>query len=358
MDNFVHSATSSASENVTSATSQPLWNNFNVRQEAENYFHKQQLCTAPIATYSIVEPTTTANPTTAPEYIETVTLPAQSARDDGNTVEQVDARLLRMEQYWAESRASPFPESIRSAIANLRLAVERRDTDAAWNAAVQVCAVQAAEIEEQREEGSQEECAEGEGDERREAGSRYEPEGLEHEDAKGEEDGEEVSKEVNEPEQLVYETGEEYECKTPKHDNGKAYAHREPQHEHRGLEDGENEISKCETLEFGEYELHEPTELKYEPTHSNGEHEPPEGEDNGIREHEDDTTHPAPSPTANRAANPVLHEHARFDWATNIDESIGPVPSPSDFRPDTPPQTVHAPPKPRHPCPRHHPARQ
>ena len=44
--------------------------------------------------------------------------------------------------------------------------MERRDTDATWNAAVQVCVVQAAEIEEQREEGSQEESAEGEGDER------------------------------------------------------------------------------------------------------------------------------------------------------------------------------------------------
>ena len=52
MDNFVHSATSSASENVTSATSQPLWNNLsNVRQKVKNYFHKQQLHTGPIITH-------------------------------------------------------------------------------------------------------------------------------------------------------------------------------------------------------------------------------------------------------------------------------------------------------------------
>jgi hypothetical protein len=69
-----------------------------------------------------------------------------------------------MEQYWAESRSSPFPESIRSAIADLRLAVERREIDAAWDAAVQVCVVHAAELEEQREGGLEEENARKEGD--------------------------------------------------------------------------------------------------------------------------------------------------------------------------------------------------
>ena len=74
---------SSASENVTSSMSQLRWNNLsNVCQETENYFHKQQLRTAPIATYLIVKPTTTANTTTAPEYTETVMLPAQSVCDD------------------------------------------------------------------------------------------------------------------------------------------------------------------------------------------------------------------------------------------------------------------------------------
>ena len=99
-------ATSSTSKNITSAPSQPallLWDSLsNVCQEAGNHFHKQQLRTAPITIYPIVEPTTTANQS-APEYTETITLPAQLARDNGDTVEQVDAKLLRMEQYWAES---------------------------------------------------------------------------------------------------------------------------------------------------------------------------------------------------------------------------------------------------------------
>jgi len=164
-------ATSSTSKNITSAPSQPallLWDSLsNVCQEAGNHFHKQQLRTAPIAIYPIVEPTTTANQS-APEYTETVTLPAQSARDNGDTVEQVDAKLLCMEQYWAKSRSSPFPESIRSAIADLRLAVEKREREAAWDAAVQVCIIQAAEMD------KEEESTKGEVEQRRE--EKVEPE--------------------------------------------------------------------------------------------------------------------------------------------------------------------------------------
>ena len=168
-DHFGHSvstATLNTSENVTPTPSLPPvtpWDSLSdTCQEAGNYYLKQQPRTAPIAVYVIVEPPTT------------------SARDDGDTVEQVDARLLRMEQYWAESRSSPFPKSIRSAVADLRLAVERRETEAAWNAAVQVCAVQAAEMEEENEEESEEESTEGEEDERQQRGEK-ERKGIEKE---------------------------------------------------------------------------------------------------------------------------------------------------------------------------------
>ena len=57
------------------------------------------------------------------------------------------------------------------------------------------------------------------------------------------------------------------------------------------------------------------------------------GEDYRIREPDNGTTHPVPSPTANAAVNPVPHEHTRFNWATDIDKSIGPVPTLSDFFP-------------------------
>jgi hypothetical protein len=96
-DNLI-AATLSASEDVTPTPLQPpepLWDSLSdTHREAENYYCKQLLRTAPIAAYLIVEP---------PEYTETVTLPTQSAHDNGDTVEQVNAKLLRMEQHWAES---------------------------------------------------------------------------------------------------------------------------------------------------------------------------------------------------------------------------------------------------------------
>jgi len=99
------------------------------------------------------------------------------------------------------------------------------------------------------------------------------------------------------------------------HDNGEEDTHREPQHE--------------------------PRELEYEPTHGNTEvgnglHETREGKDYRVREPNNGTTHPAPSPTANAATKPVPREHTRFDWATETNKSIGPVPNASDFRPTKP----------------------
>jgi hypothetical protein len=81
---------------------------------------------------------------------------------------------------------------------------------------------------------------------------------------------------------------------------------------------------------------------------SNGVHKPQEGGDCGVQEHNinNNTTHPAPSTTASAPVNPVLHKHARFDWATNINKSLGPVPSTSKFHPTTPPQLICTPPVP------------
>jgi len=85
------------------ATPQPpgnLWTD--LCQEAENNYLKQQLRTAPIAVYTIVEPTaaTTIPPTT---QTDAATVPAWLADDDCDTVAKVKARLLGMEQNWAES---------------------------------------------------------------------------------------------------------------------------------------------------------------------------------------------------------------------------------------------------------------
>ena len=141
----------------------------------------------------------------------------------------------------------------------LRLAVERREAEAAWDAAVQVCTVHAAELEEQRELGLEE--------------------------AESEKSAEREGNEIAETRQ----------------DEGDT--HVEPQHEHRRIEDGKDGIFECETLEFGE--------LKYEPT---------------------------PAPANQTMPDVTPREPQRFDWATDIDTSIGPVPSMSDFRPTTPSQ--------------------
>jgi hypothetical protein len=76
---------------------------------------------------------------------------------------------------------------------------------------------------------------------------------------------------------------------------------------------------------------------------NNGLHETREGEDYGVREPDNGITHPAPSPTANAAAKPVPREHTRFDWATETDRSIGPVPSMSAFCPTKPPSPLASP---------------
>ena len=101
----------------------------------------------------------------------------------------------------------------------------------------------------------------------------------------------------------------------------------------------EKEDTEEERIEESRDKVHELRELEYEPTYSNtevgnGVNKPREGEDYRIREPNNSTTHPAPS---------TLHEHVWFDWATNDDESIGPVPSPSDFHPATPSQPTPSP---------------
>jgi hypothetical protein len=60
------------------------------------------------------------------------------------------------------------------------------------------------------------------------------------------------------------------------------------------------------------------------------------GEQEVIKEIRDEVRDHAPPTTASTAVNPVLHGHARFDWAMDADSLIGPVPSARDFRPTAP----------------------
>jgi hypothetical protein len=153
-----------------------------------------------------------------------------------------------------------------------------------------------------------------------------------------------AEREEEDTEERIEESGDKVRGGSPpptahpalKNENREGETHGE-QHEHRGLEEGEYKIDKCETPEFRENEVHKQGEVKDKPTCSNRVHEPLEGEVNRIREYEDDTPHPALSTPAGPAVNPVVpHEHAGFDWATNDDQSIGPIPCVTDFRPTKP----------------------
>jgi hypothetical protein len=70
------------------------------------------------------------------------------------------------------------------------------------------------------------------------------------------------------------------------------------------------------------------------------------GDDEGIGEKRQDKRTPAPA----RTANEIACEPKWFDWATEIEELIGPVPSMSDFHPTMPSQPIRAPPKPNNPA--------
>jgi hypothetical protein len=73
----------------------------NIHQEMDNYYCKLQLRTAPITVYPIVEPTAATNIPT-PTHTDPATVPAWLANNNCDMVTKVEARLLRMEQYWAE----------------------------------------------------------------------------------------------------------------------------------------------------------------------------------------------------------------------------------------------------------------
>ena len=78
-------------------------------------------------------------------------------------------------------------------------------------------------------------------------------------------------------------------------------------------------ICKRKGLELGEDKVHELREHEYKPT---------------------------PVPANQTTPDVTPDKPQQFNWANNIDTSIGPVPRVSDFRPTTPSQPICTPPKP------------
>ena len=101
------------------ASAPPNWDQWgDICQAADNYHLKHLFRTAPITAYMIVEPTA-AMDIPIPTSIRTDT--AMSPVEDCNTVKKLDAKLLRMQGYWAESQSEPFPEGVRNAMISSNL---------------------------------------------------------------------------------------------------------------------------------------------------------------------------------------------------------------------------------------------
>jgi hypothetical protein len=316
-----------------------------------------------------------------------------------NTVAQCDNRLLQMELDWKLNRSGPFPDGIRNTISNLCAALAIREaeashktpapvnaatpatssttttttTDLSTTASTETTTVAMAATvklhkttrdDSEEHKGSEErrgdEIGEGNKERRTAEEKSAEREGNDIAETRGDkrDEGERIARKASvkgenkkreRASEGIKENKGNVRGNPPPHtahptlerDNSEEDTRREPQHEHPRLEDGEYGIFERETLEFGENEVYEPGELEYEPTCGNAEvgnglHKTREGKDYRVREPDNGTTHPAPSPTANEAANPGPREHMRFDWATETDKSFGPVPIASNFHPTKP----------------------
>ena len=114
---------------LMAASAPPNWDQWgDVHQSAVNFYYKQLYSTAPIAINAIVKPTA-ATDIPPPMQTDPGTVPAWITNDDCDTVTKVEAKLLCMQEYWAESRTGPFPESVRNAIADLCASFEKRDME-------------------------------------------------------------------------------------------------------------------------------------------------------------------------------------------------------------------------------------
>ena len=87
-------------------------------RKAAKKIRKQERCVTatptPIIVQPEVKPTLAAANTTipAPTYIHPIA--------SSNTVEQLDIRLLTMEQNWAQTRMGAFPKKLRNMVGHLR----------------------------------------------------------------------------------------------------------------------------------------------------------------------------------------------------------------------------------------------
>jgi hypothetical protein len=245
----------------------------------------------PIANTAVNTSTTTTTTTTTSLAAATDNPATSSAltEEDMNTVEKVDAKLARMEEYWAESRSEPFPEGVRNAIAALRASLEEQDTETTPTSELSDLAVDVRHVTTTTTTTMN---LESNPDSDDVIVEQHDAEPCNSGQKISESDGKEITVTRRiEREQIA----------------GRVSA-----------KEGENE---------------EKREIESEEVEGRS--------DEGIRS--TDEVH-----TVIQAANDgtTHQQQPTFDWATDIDQSIGPVPSVTDFRPTTPPQTVRTLPAP------------
>jgi hypothetical protein len=99
----------------------------NIWQKAAKKIRKQERHITATPTSIVVQPevkptlATTNTTIPAPTYIHPIA--------SSNTVEQLDIRLLAMEQNWAETQTGLFPEKLRNMVGDLRNALAIREEE-------------------------------------------------------------------------------------------------------------------------------------------------------------------------------------------------------------------------------------
>jgi hypothetical protein len=99
----------------------------NIWRKAAKKIREQERCVTATPTPIVVQPEVKPTLATANTIIPAPTYMHPIA--SSNTVEQLDIRLLAMEQNWAQTRTGPFPEKLRNMVGDLRDALAIREEE-------------------------------------------------------------------------------------------------------------------------------------------------------------------------------------------------------------------------------------
>lgn len=278
---------------------------------------------AAVTTFSTATVAATENTATSPELTE----------EDVNTVEKLDEKLARMEQHWAETQSGPFPEGVRNAIADLRVSLER-DTETAptsETAATPERLDQALDVRHVTPVPARSEV------EQTTTTTATDP------DATTTDGVITVATAATVKPQHESEETEKEERKGRKPNKEKKETRTMEEESERNAKREGSEIVEMRGVE-GVEGVEEEQAVRRVSAKEGGNEEKKETVSKGIEESQDEVRGNPPPPTAHPASVATVREpRRRFDWATETDRSIGPVPNASDFRPTKHPSPLASP---------------